>query len=264
MPDAVKSNDLLKPVMAGLLTGCVSTAIFNPMDQALFLMIKEQKSFFNPSLWKNPYSGVSRALYGRIISYGVNLTLFDFYSNLYKDKSNHPLLLASISTAISTVGLSHGVNVLKMYQWSHPLSSSLLESTKIMVTVCGWSTFFRGLPETCARDCVFSANYFVLSDTYNSDRNFGISVALASTSTALSSPFNYLRSRQFFDFHEKRPSLKIIFKELSAGIKSHTSVKDKVAFVLHKQLNIGLGTLRVGVGMAVAEQLYKTIKVAFD
>jgi len=46
----------------GFITGCISTVLFNPMDRALYLMVKDRKSFFDITVWKHPYLGVRRVL----------------------------------------------------------------------------------------------------------------------------------------------------------------------------------------------------------
>jgi hypothetical protein len=161
---------------------------------------------------------------------------------------------------MSTVCLSHGFNVIKMYQWSHKVSGGMFKSTKLMAAEYGWRVFFRAFPQTCARDCLFSATYFILSDKLNKEKNFGMSIAIASTSTALSSPLNYLRSRLFFDFRESNIPLTKIIHEIAEGMKSKETLSKKMLYIMQNRLNIGLGTLRVGFGMAVADKIYHYLK----
>lgn len=250
----------VKTISDGFLTGCISTILFNPIDRALYLMVRDRKSFLDSSLWKNPYQGVSKALYGRVISYGVYLSLFDLYSDYFKNKVQKPVLLASLSTGVSSVALNHGFNVVKMYQWSHTGSHGMFKSTKLMTSQYGLRVFFKGFSHTCARDCLFSATYFILSDKWNKGKNFEINLAIASFSSILSSPLNYFRSRHFFDFQERDVNLKKMVLELSEGVKLKETLPKKISYIVQNRFNIGLGTLRVGFGMAVSDKIYRYLK----
>jgi len=260
MSYTVEPKKTVKPILDGLVTGCISTVLFNPMDRALFLMVKDKKPFYEPSLWRSPYQGVGKALYGRIIAYGVYLSFFDLYSDFFKERTKHSLLLASLATGLTTVNLSHGFNVIKMYQWSHKTSNGIIKSTKLMAAEYGWRIFFRAYFQTCLRDCIFSTTYFYLSDKLNKEKRFGMNVAIASTATALSSPVNYLRTRLFFDFRESNVTLTKIFHELAEGVKSKETVPKKISYIVQNRFNIGFGTLRVGLGMAVADKIYRYLK----
>jgi hypothetical protein len=256
----VNAVNPVKPLIDGILTGCLSTVIFNPVDQTLFLMVKEKKPFFDPSLWKTPYRGVTKALYGRIMSYGVYLAFFDLYSDFFKKRTKQHLVLASLATGTSTVVCSHGFNVVKMYQWSHNSSGGMLQSTKLMTKEYGGRVFLTAFPQTCARDCLFSLGYFILSKKLNEKKKFGVSVLIASSSTALLSPLNYLRSRAFFDFKEPHVPVRRVAQELKEGMQAKKTLFQKVAFIAHSRFNIGFGTLRVGVGMAVADKIYHYLR----
>jgi hypothetical protein len=260
MSNMIDHTKNVKPIIDGFCTGCISTVLFNPIDRALFLMVKDKKPFYDPTLWRTPYQGVIKALYGRIIGYGVYLSFFDIYSDFFKKNTQQPLLLASVATGLSTVGLSHGFNVIKMYQWSHKTSDGMLTSVKLMTAAYGWRVFFRALPQTCARDCLFSTTYFMLSDKFNHEKKFERSIVIASGATALSAPLNYLRSRLFFDFQESRVPLIKIAEEIGSGMKLKKTFSRKLAYIMQTRFNIGLGTLRVGLGMAVADKIYHHLK----
>jgi hypothetical protein len=255
-----ESLSFAKPLIDGVLTGCFSTALFNPVDRALYIMVRDKKPIMDPALWKTPYQGVTKALYGRIISYGVYLSFFDKYSDFFSQKVQHPLLFASLATSTSTVGLSQWVNVLKLYQWNHQVSLGMFRSTKQMVNAYGWRVFCRGLPQTLVRDFTFTSTYFFCMHKWNKEKKFAKNVVFASCATALTSPLNYFRNRVFFNFNEPHVPLKLVLHELSEEMKTKKTLWKKVGYIALERGNIGFGTLRVGVGMAVADKIYNYLK----
>lgn len=256
----IDQANLFKIYSDGVLTGIFSTILFNPADRALFLMVRDKKPIWDPSLWRKPYLGASKALYGRIVGYGVYLSFFDAYSHFFKEKTNHPLLLASLSTGLTTVCLTHHLNVIKMYQWSHQNTGGVIKSAKMMTSEFGSHVFLRGFFQTCLRDCLFSTTFFCLSKQLNTEQNFAKSVVIASSATALTSPINYLRSRIFFDFKDFPVPLTKVCQELAKEMHSKRGLLQKTSYIFFDRLNIGFGTLRVGLGMAVAQKFYHYLK----
>jgi hypothetical protein len=130
----------------------------------------------------------------------------------------------------------------------------------MMVSTYGYRVFARGFLETCLRDCLFTTTFFYLSQELNPEKNFTKSVVIASSATALSSPINYLRSRIFFNFADYPVSYAKMWKEVTNEMASQLGFWPKVAYLLQNRLNIGFGTLRVGLGMAVAQKVYNYLK----
>jgi hypothetical protein len=245
----------------GLLTGIISTAVFNPVDRALYLMVKESKPINDPSLWKTPYQGVGQAVYSRVVGYGVYFTFNDIYRNFLRPHGKSVEVLgASMATGLTTVALNHPINVVKMYAWSHKCNDGLIAVTQQLTRTHGWSVFLRAIHYTCLRDMAFSMALFKLSDKYNNERSILKDTAIASFATFITSPVNYMRNRAFFDFKAPPVSFEIIATELYTGIREQPSLWDKTSFLFLKKFNVGFGTLRVGLGMAMAKKIYETLK----
>jgi hypothetical protein len=237
----------------GFITGCISTVLFNPMDRALYLMVKDRKSFFDITVWKHPYLGVTQALYSRIIGYGLYFPFFEFYKN--KTESTFK---SGILTGLTTTIFNHPMNVIKMYNWNNqnPKNSIITLANKIYIKY-GMLSFFRGIHYTFTRDALFSTIFFKLSEKYNKKKSLFNDTIYASLATVLSSPINYYRSAMYFNFNDN-PTFYNITEELLNDIKKN---KDKkIYYLLHNKFNIGFGTLRVGVGIAVSKKIYEIIE----
>lgn len=256
-------SKVAKSFVDGILTGCFSTFIFNPVDKALYEMVRDQKSIFDPSLWRHPYNGVGLALYGRIVGYGIYFSFFDLYKERFKSVSKHQnvnLLIASVSTGLTSVALTHPINLIKIYYWNHKTSLSLLGAGKELYTKWGWKFFLRGLEYTCLRDVLFSTTFFMLSKRNDERPSFIKDTIVTSCATAVAAVPNFFRNRHFFDFDERPPSIGMMVNEVKVELQKKPQFYQKVNFIFHERLNVGLGTLRVGIGMAIANQVYNYLK----
>jgi len=121
----------------------------------------------------------------------------------------------------------------------------------------GILSFFRGIHYTFIRDALFSTIFFKLSEKYNKKKSLFNDTIYASLATIISSPINYYRSAMYFNFNDN-PTFYHITEELLNDIKKN---KDKkIYYLLHNKFNIGFGTLRVGIGIAVSKKIYEIIE----
>lgn len=256
----VGSDGSTRLIFNGLITGGISTVLFNSLDRALFLMVKENKPILTASLWRHPYQGVTNAIYGRVIGYGIFFSLSDIYRDFFKDKTTHPTLCGSLATATTTVLLCQPVNVMKMYQWNHHVPGAFISSGTQLISKYGWKVMFKGFYPACVRDGIFASTYIGLSEKLNPDKYFTVNLAIASMATTISSPANYYRNRQFFNFDDRKIPLRKTVRELIDETKTKEGLVPKIQYVVHKRLNIGWGTLRVGLGIALANKIYDYLK----
>lgn len=264
------NNDINKKFVSGLSAGIANTIMFNPVDRAIYLMVRDNKSLFDKSVWKNPYCGVRQAFYGRVIGYGIYFTLFDVYReklkmNMFmaslgiKEHSNETeivmnTLVASIATGCTTAVLTNPINVIKMFNWNQDTNNKkLVVLGTEMYKKYGYNVFFKGLECTMLRDSIFSSIFYGLSTKYNKEKSIMKDVCFATVGTIAASPINYARNEKYFNF-DKKVTIMDVTKEFSMDIKNG-NIKN---LIFHK-LNIGWGTLRVGVGMALSKQIYETI-----
>ena len=257
--DNVRSESAASLLFNGVVTGSLS-ALLNPLDRALHLSVKEKKSILTASIWKNPYQGVTKAFYSRMVSYGVFFSLSDIYKDFFKDKTTYPTLCGSVTTVMTTVALSQPISVIKMYQWNHNVSDKLISSGRYLVRTWGWRVLFKASIPTLTRDVIFTTTYMESSERLNPDKKFTTNLVIASLATALSSPFNYYRSRQFFNFNEGQIPIHKVIRELIEDSKVKKSWISKIKYIGYDSLNIGLGTARVGLGMALSDKIYCWLK----
>ncbi|AYV75134.1 MAG: hypothetical protein Terrestrivirus1_8 [Terrestrivirus sp.] len=244
------NNDIHKKFISGLGAGVINTVLFNPVDKAIYLMIRDNKSLFDSSVWKNPYRGVSQAFYGRVMGYGIYFTLFD----VYRENFNMSVLASSIGTGCTTAVLTSPINVIKMFNWNQDTNNKKLRILGMeMYKKYGYSVFFKGLECTMLRDSLFSSIFYGLSTKYNEEKNMVKDICFGTIGTIVASPINYARNEKYFNF-DKKITVIDVTKELFTDIKNG-NIKN---LIFHK-LNIGWGTLRVGVGMALSKQIYETI-----
>ena len=236
--------NVFKIILAGLSTGLISTAVFNPFDRALYLMVSQKKSLFDKSLWKHPYNGVSQAIYGRIISYGINFTFYD----IFKQKLQMNSFTAGLLTGTFVGFMANPVSVVKMHNWNKRLSNhSFLKLSKDLSSMYGKTVFLRGLHLTILRDSIFSLIYYS-NQTDNAYNN----IAFGTLATVSASPINYVRNCVFFDFNRKQ---KVIIKETLKTMKTDI-VTGRYYDLVFSKFNCGWGTLRVGIGMAFSKWMY--------
>lgn len=248
-------NHNYRSIVNGIITGCASTIIFNPIDRALYLMVKDGIPIYSKQAWKSPYSGVHQALYSRIVGYGLYFPIYDLYE---KKSQTHMQAYASVLTGITTTLFNHPINVIKMNNWNNSITStSLVSLARNLKQKYGLSIFLFGIQYTLLRDISFSFVFFKLSnDKYFSNNRVANDFISSLVATIIASPINYYRNALFFSFQEKK-TFKTLTKELVADIRTNQTFISKVYYIVHNKLNVGFGTLRVGAGMAFAKYIYE-------
>jgi len=252
----LQTPSLNKKIATGLITGIASTIVFNPMDKALYQMTKDQTSIFNPNIWKNPYQGVSQALFGRIMGYGFFFTVNDVYNQNF----GFGQITSSVLTGMTIPIFTNPLNVIKMNNWNHIVSKTekcpkLLDLAIEIKKKYGYGEFYKGMIYTVSRDVLFSSAFYYLSNNYNKKKSFLNDALFGSVATIIVSPVNYFRNRLYFDF-DKKITLKYMVKETMAETKQKQTVAKQISFLLFSKFNIGYGSLRVGLGMAMSKKLY--------
>lgn len=250
------TNDTAKKFGSGIFTGIFSTVLFNPYDKALYLMSSKGFSFFNRVIWEKPYQGVSQALYGRIVSYGIYFTFYDIYKEKMA-KTPNSAFLAGIATGLTACILSHPLNVIKMLNWNRSdESTGLMTIGRKIYQTHGLKAIGRALHLTCMRDILFSAAYFSLNEKFNEKNILVKEIVIAMLAASLASPINYARNYSFNVFDKPAPSMLTIFGELVKEAKLLPTMKEKIGNIGYLRLGIGPGTIRVGAGMAVSRRVY--------
>jgi hypothetical protein len=62
---------------AGVLSGGVCAAVFNPWDRALYLSVLHERAFCRLANWRNPFQGIYQSFLQRTLSSGLYFPLID-------------------------------------------------------------------------------------------------------------------------------------------------------------------------------------------
>lgn len=241
-------------LLNGFITGISSTFIFNPFDKAIYLMVKDNKPIYDKNIWKNPYKGVTHALYNRVLSYGFFYPLNDYYNNYF----NVPLsgIMASSSVAI----LNNPLNVIKLYNWNNNSNQNFVKLFNKLRLEHGMKIFMYKLHYTLIRDSIFGGVFITLSHYYNQEKSLLKDTIYGALATSLSSPINYFRNRAYFDLN-KSISIQEMIRELKNDIKKNNyNRKQILKYLVLDKFCINYGTLRVGLGMALSKKIYNFLE----
>lgn len=253
-------TDDIKKFTCGTLGGIINTVLFNPYDKALYISVRNKVPFFTKENWKNPYQGVSQAIFHRIISYGFYYPIMDIYGkNLhFIENKTHRSVLASAATGCTIGIITTPLSAIKMTNWNTIHNKKILYLACDMYKSAGIYAFMRNIKTTLARDVVFGGIYGYLSLNCNENKNFMIDTCYACVATVFSSPLNYVRNIIYQSEINAKPKLSQIYFDLKkdVNITSHKKIYEKIYYVAHNKFCIGWGTLRVGIGMALSRQIY--------
>lgn len=259
-----ETRNRLNPILSGVATGMVSSVVFHPFDKVLYQMNRANEttkvSILTTRLWTSPFQGVSQTTYGRLIGYGLNLPLYDFYKSLFLPYTSHASICSAIVTSLNTAALTHWVSIIKIWQFNNNISGPALQHAQRMKAQYGVSIFFRGMPYTCLRDSLFAGIFFPLSEKYNPNKDFDKDMVIATLASAIGAPVNYARNEIFFNLTQKPRSLRSLLQKLGNELSEKKTLSSKVNHLLFTRFCLGFGTARVGIGMAFARTTYEYIQ----
>ena len=145
-----------------------------------------------------------------------------------------------------------------------------LGTAKLMYRQAGISPFFHAIAPTLWRDCLWASVFqylrhhsIVWAQRFDRPVRAGVEftavTAAGGVATALSSPLNYARNVVFKTPADRRaPNTWRCVYDLFREARGHPGA---ARFLAH-QLNVGWGTARVAVGMAVSSKVYESTKAA--
>ena len=261
-------------VSSGFAAGVAVTGFLNPYDRALFLSVAKKRPFLHHCNWRHPYQGLSQSIVGRAISTGLwfplerasvdALRLHDATAAL--PPGVRAAIAGQIAGAVNALILSP-LAFVKYQTWGLPEGKRSFQRTALkVVREAGPSAFFRGLPATVYRDCVFGGLFGWMRTTLRQAggepspggefspgvaHRFFSDTAAAGAATALSAPFNFARNMHFAQPISHRPmstadALRVLWREAMAETSSAASIN-----LIIRRLNVGWGTLRVAGGMGL-------------
>jgi hypothetical protein len=259
-------------ILVGTLTGLIQTFIFNPIDRALYLHIKDHTNFLARSNWVNPYHGVFNALGNRVIQYGFYYNIVDFYLDIAMGidvlGSTSKRVAAGIATGVTTAVLLNPVSCVKYHSWGTEHKLSYVAGD--MFRRAGLYSFTRGLGTTAFRDSSFSTMYLACKrhiDAAFEDegRRFLGNLTVSCLATIVTSPINYVRNMKYAaGYEQSNPSFVSVFNNLVRDQRaSHKGFKNSTRYYFNR-FAIGWGTLRVGLGVATGQHIYDKLLVYLD
>lgn len=258
-------------VVVGISTGLIQTFLFNPIDRALYLHIKDNTNFLAKTNWVNPYHGVFNALGNRVIQYGFYYNIVDWYLQLLKREypklgSAPSRIITGVATGVTTAVLLNPISCVKYHAWGTDLDLRVV--ARDMYKEAGMRSFARGLGTTAMRDSVFSVLYLLgkrYSDALSTDNKmrFVTNSLVSCVATIATAPINYVRNMKYARGYKKsNPSARRIYDELLHAqpvySKQLLDVVPIFQYYTHR-LAIGWGTLRVGVGIACGQYIFDSL-----
>ena len=281
------------PMTAGTFAGVLTAGIFNPVDRALYLSVIRCRPFLSRRNWSNPFHGAANALLHRTISGGLYFAVYDILKEpvgTHIDRlgfagSEKGSIFKSFITG-NLAGFFNGVVLnpiaaVKYAAWGSDTSSGLGRYAISLWRKGRHKPFIAGVRPTICRDMIFGGGYsslrFVLANNLKDVAQLTsfasstqkmraenliplISQFLAAAfATSISSPLNYWRNVQFNTVPgQEAITFKQCMKDLVNEIRVIPDYGGKVRH-LGIKFRIGWGTLRVGLGMALGQQLFDSI-----
>lgn len=259
----------MKQTFVGFFTGVINVCVFNPFDRALNLATKNHTSIFIKAYW-NPYliyQGIHHGIIQKTISYGLWYPAVDKIKNnmdklKYKNKYIDNEIISSI-IASGLIGLlTSPVSAAKQQYWNSDKKTGIFKFAAEMYKIGGFYGFIRGTIITIERDMLFGLIFGYLSFTYNKKKYFLLDTSFATIATVASSPFNYVRIMKYKTESNVYISSFAILEDLVKIVKTEcpNNFLKQIIYIFQKKFNVGWGSARVGIGMALSRQLYECFK----
>lgn len=242
----------------GILSGLAVTAALNPWDRALYLSIINKRPFFSRVNFRDPYRGLMQSLFGRVFSSGLYFPLEEVYSEQIGSAA-----LAGLATGVTIGVMLNPLSIIKYQTWGDDANRSFLRQVRHMYHHAGMVVFTRGMVATAIRDSIFGLVFSLRKAVPLDDTGAGrfvVGTAAGGLATVCASPFNFMRNISYAQKAEL-PMVGLVafwrnsFCDLMHNTRSHGSILARWSY-LQMRLGLGLGTLRVAVGMALTESLY--------
>ncbi|CAJ1931275.1 unnamed protein product [Cylindrotheca closterium] len=261
-------------VASGLLAGITSAGLFNPIDRALYLSVKNEIPFLSKENFASPYTGFFQSVGHRAISGGLYYPLEQFFLT---QMSPTPAMLLTSGAGNTTVhnflaGTAAGscnaiivnpISAVKYKTWGRENPRGFFVEAADMLRKGGIRPFTNGMLPTVLRDLVFGGCYTVIRfelqyrfQLSNNDYQWAANMAAAAMATIVSGPFNLARNVQYATrSHKAADSVIEVFVNFLGEVKELPTALQKCKHVQNR-LRIGWGTARVAIGMSFGHFVY--------
>lgn len=261
-------------ILCGIAAGVAQAGLFNPYDRALYLSVKDHKSFLSPSNWTSPYAGFWQSLGGRAVAGGLYYPLEHYFLRLLnRPGESWPLanFVSGVAAGACNALVTNPITVVKYRTWSRgEQSRGWWSEAAYVFRNSGGSPrpFFNGLAPTLMRDVVFGGVYtgcrlqIQWYADLSPDRQWQGNLVAAGWATVLASPFNYARNIQYAtSSRQSQPSTAAVLRHLATEVMDADTSSSRLLRwrLLQQRLRIGWGTLRVALGMSFAHSVYDAL-----
>lgn len=254
----------------GFAAGLCVTATLNPWDRALFLSLIYHRPFFSWENWHSPYRGLAQTLVQRSVSSGLYFPLEDMFTQAFGSP-----LWGGQAAGVALGLILNPLSFIKYQSWGSEKQRDFLWTARRVHRDAGPWVFFRGATATMLRDAIFGFCFSMRrawaaepGSDYETSYNFALGTGFAALGTTASSPCNFVRNMAYAEDTKvplesiklKRRFWRHTLSELAAEVRrrGRTSPLSGMAY-LQSRMQIGWGTLRVAVGMAMTDQIYRTL-----
>eukprot|EP00934_Nitzschia_sp_Nitz4_P002360 Nitzschia sp. Nitz4//scaffold134_size62860//53454//54416//NITZ4_006337-RA/size62860-processed-gene-0.40-mRNA-1//1//CDS//3329535523//2360//frame0 len=260
-------QDQLVSFSCGLVAGVVQAGLFNPVDRALYLSVKNQKPFLSWEHFRRPYLGFYQSVGHRALSGGLYFPLENFFLQLFIQDHDCPQALVTLGagTAAGTVNaiICNPIAAIKYKTWSREVNRGMLVESMSMLRKGGLRPFLNGMSPTILRDLVFGGTYTFLRcqlhsyfDIASADQQIGANVIAAALATVISGPLNLARNVQYATCsRQKADSTMAVMNHFMDQVAERPTLYLKWN-VIQNRLRLGWGTARVALGMAFGHYIY--------
>lgn len=280
------------------MSGVINVVLFNPFDRALNLATKNHTTIFKLAYWKPSviYQGIHHGIAQRTISYGLYYPIVDTIDQ----KINNKILASVIGSGMIGLFTSpvssakqqywnsdQKIGIIDFSKHMYKIGGNYAFFRGTIVTICRDSTFgfvlgslwyytLKKENQHCIN--VFSETVDQKYQEFNQKcqqfglygykpnfkliTNFIINTGIGTFATISSSPFNYIRVMKYKTECNVHTSSVTILKNLIQTVNQECTggIFKKIVFTFHNKFNVGWGSCRVGLGMALSKCLHDHFK----
>lgn len=260
--------------LSGLCAGVTSAGLFNPIDRALYLSVKNDIPFLSKANFISPYSGFFQSVGHRAVSGGLYYPLEQFFlasiapppTLLLTEGTGNVALynfLAGTAAGSCNALIVNPISAVKYKTWGRDSPRSFWTEAAEMLRKGGLRPFYNGMIPTVLRDLVFGGCYTLIRfelqyrfQLSNDDYQWAANMVAAALATIVSGPFNLARNVQYATRSRNvADPVMEVFGNFRCEIKERSTLTAKFKHI-QSRLRIGWGTARVAVGMSFGHFVY--------
>ena len=266
------STSLSRSLFPALGSGFVQAVVFNPYDRALYLRVHNRSPFLCRTNWSNPFQGFANSAAYRTVASAMYLFWQDETGKCFDESfpdaaANERRLFVGMAAGTMNGVLLNPMQLVKFRMWSLGDHATFGHSFRELASEGGVTVFRRGMGISIGRDVCFGVVYESLRRHRGSEevhKRVASDCAAGMVASVCSSPFNFARNLIYGAPPSGCPlSTSTLCSYLAKETMSLSTGHARLVH-LNSRLNVGWGTLRVGIGMASGQLLFKFFQDAMQ